>query len=163
VPIIAAVEDRPDRLKTALSSDEASVELSSNRTAMSFERTMMSTDRTLMSAVRTAISLIGFGFTIFQFFHTLNEKFLEGQIPSVAPRRFGGLLIILGIVLLVMALWYNRQESRALVLRRRRLYDEGLIHHPEIHKQSATMTIAILTLILGGFALVSIIFRIGFF
>ena len=124
----------------------------------------MSTDRTLMSGVRTALAMIGFGFTIFQFFHTLNDKFLgDRPLPVGAPSRFGGVLIGLGIVLLVMALWYNRLETRALLARRKRLYDLGLIRHPEIHKQSATMTIAILTLILGALALLGVVFRIGLF
>lgn len=125
---------------------------------------MMSTDRTLMSGVRTALAMIGFGFTIFQFFHTLSDKFLgDHPLPVGAPSRFGGVLIGLGILLLVMALWYNRMETRALLERRRRLYDLGLIRHPEIHKQSATMAIAILTLILGALALLGVIFRIGLF
>ena len=116
-----------------------------------------------MSAVRTAISLIGFGFTIFQFFHALNDKFLEGRIPLGAPSRFGGALIGLGIVLLVMALWYNRVETRALRARRQRLFELGLIRHAEIHNQSSTVMIAILGLILGGLALMSILFRLGVF
>ena len=161
VRIIASVDERPDQLKTALSTDDASVELSSNRTAMSFERTMMSTDRTLMSAVRTALSLIGFGFTIFQFFHSLNDKFLLGRIPTGSPARFGGALIGLGIVLLIMALWYNRVESSALRERRKRLFELGLIHHAEIHKQSSTVTIAILMLIVGAMAMLGVVFRIG--
>jgi putative membrane protein len=163
VPLRAAVEERPDHLKTTLSADEASIELSSNRTAMSFERTMMSTDRTLMSAVRTAISLIGFGFTIFQFFHSLNDKFLDQRIPIGAPARFGGVLIGLGIVLLVTALWYNRFESQALRERRHRLFELGLIRHAEIHKQSSTVLIAILMLIVGGLAMLGVVFRIGLF
>ena len=158
-----AVEDHPDLLKSALSADEASVELSSNRTAMSFERTMMSSDRTLMSAVRTAISLIGFGFTIFQFFHSLDEKFMKGHLPVGAPSRFGGALIGLGIVLLIMALWYNRIEMKALRTRRQRLFELGLIRHVEIHKQSSTVTIAVLGLIVGGLALLSVVFGLGVF
>jgi putative membrane protein len=157
------VDDRADLLKSDLTADEASIELSSNRTAMSFERTMMSTDRTLMSGVRTALAMIGFGFTIFQFFHALNEKFLAGKLSPHGPARFGGALIILGIVLLVMAIWYNRLETRALTARRQRLHDLGLIRHPEIHKQSATLTIALLTLVLGALALLSVAFRIGLF
>ena len=107
--------------------------------------------------------MIGFGFTIFQFFHTLNEKFLVGRLSPHGPARFGGALIALGIVLLVMAIWYNRLETRALLARRQRLHELGLIRHPEIHKQSATMTIALLTLILGAFAMLSVAFRIGVF
>src|SRR3954471_24249554 len=94
-------------VKRTLTADDASVELSSNRTAMSFERTAMSSDRTLMSSVRTAMSLIAFGFTIFQFFHTLNQKFLEAQLPSRMPAKIGGIFIALGMILLIMSLWYN--------------------------------------------------------
>ena len=116
-----------------------------------------------MSAVRTAISLIGFGFTIFQFFHTLDDKFLNGRMPVGAPGRFGGALIGLGVILLVMALWYNRAETKALRERRQRLFDLGLIHHVEIHRQSSTVTIAILGLVLGALALLNIIFQLGIF
>jgi putative membrane protein len=144
-------------------SSDPSVELSSNRTAMSFERTAMSSDRTLMSSVRTAISLIGFGFTIFQFFRVLNEKLLETQLPARAPARVGGVFILLGMILLVMALWYNRREVSALRARRQRLFDMGLIRHLEIHKQSATVAIAVLMLMLGAFAMASVITRAGLF
>lgn len=116
-----------------------------------------------MSAVRTAISLIGFGFTIFQFFHSLDEKFMKGQLPVGAPSRFGGALIGLGIILLIMALWYNRIEAQALRIRRQRLFELGLIRHVEIHKQSSTVTIAVLGLIVGGLALLGVVFGLGVF
>ena len=64
---------------------DPAVELSSNRTAMSFERTAMSTDRTLMSVVRTSLSLISFGFTIFQFFHLLNDQIMKGGLDRSRP------------------------------------------------------------------------------
>jgi len=163
LPIIARVEDQPTPLKSSLNEGQASVELSSNRTAMSFERTAMSSDRTLMSAVRTALSLIAFGFTIFQFFHTLSEKFLPGQVPAGAPRRFGAVMIGLGLFLLVTALWYNRIEMRALRERRHRLFELGLIRHEEIHKQSSTVMIAILGLVFGGLALLGVVLRTGVF
>jgi putative membrane protein len=143
--------------------DAASVELSSNRTAMSFERTMMSTDRTLMSAARTSISLIGFGFTIFQFFHALNDKFLNSQLPPEAPRRFGGSLILLGIILLVMALWFHRQEVTALRSRRQRLFEDGLIHQPAVHRTSAAVSISVLMLIVGALAMWSVATHSGIF
>ena len=117
-----------------------------------------------MSGVRTSFAMIGFGVTIFQFFHTLNDKVLrDHRLPVGAPSRFGGALIALGIILLAMALWYNRLETRARLERRKRLHDMGLIRHSAIHRQSATMTIAILTLILGALALLGVVFRIGFF
>jgi putative membrane protein len=140
----------------AIDPDAASVELSSNRTAMSFERTMMSTDRTLMSAARTSISLLGFGFTIFQFFHVLNDKFLNSKLPPEAPRRFGGSLILLGMILLAMALWFHRREVLALRTRRQNLFEQGLIHQPAIHKTSAAVAISILLLVIGALAMWSV-------
>lgn len=157
------MNEKLSRFQTALSPDDASVELSSNRTAMSFERTMMSTDRTLMSGVRTSFAMIGFGFTIFEFFHAMNKQLVDGPLPTGAAARFGGVLIVFGIILMAMAIWYNRLETRALKARRMRLFDLGLIHHPEIHRQSATMTIAVMTLILGALALLGVVFRIGLF
>ena len=150
-------------MATPIDSDAASVELSSNRTTMSFERTMMSTDRTLMSAARTSISLIGFGFTIFQFFHALNEKFLDTKLPAEAPRRFGGSLILLGIILLVMALWFHRREVLTLRARRQRLFTDGLIRQPEIHRTSAAVAVSVLLLVIGALAMWSVVTHSGVF
>lgn len=150
-------------MTTPIDSDAASLELSSNRTAMSFERTMMSTDRTLMSAARTSISLIGFGFTIFQFFHALNDKFLNSRLPAEAPRRFGGSLILLGMILLVMALWFHRQEVLALRARRQRLFEEGLIRQPAVHKTSAAVSVSVLMLVVGALAMLSVATHSGIF
>jgi inner membrane protein YidH len=138
---------------------DASTELSSNRTAMSFERTRMSSDRTLMSVVRTSISLVGFGFTIFQFFHALNEKFLKTGLPPAAPRYFGAALIFLGVVLLVCGLINHRQETVERRGRRERLFGLGLIHHPEIRRVSSAQVIAFLFLVVALLALASVAVR----
>ena len=116
-----------------------------------------------MSAARTSIALIGFGFTIFQFFHTLNDKFLNSRLPAEAPRRFGGALILLGIILLVMALWFHRQEVKALHRRRQHLFAEGLIRHPAVHKTSAAVSISVLMLVLGALAMWSVATHSGIF
>src|SRR5512138_393120 len=97
---------------------DAGTELASNRTAMAFDRTALASDRTLMAMVRTALALIGFGFTIFTFFHTLAEKYLE--LPAEAPRRFGGALIVLGIILLSLGIVNHRQEARERRSRRQK-------------------------------------------
>lgn len=128
---------------------------------MSFERSAMSNDRTLMSVIRTSLSLISFGFTIFQFFHVLNEKFPESQIPSGAPRHFGGALIALGILMLVLGIWNHVDETRKLSRRRQRLFDEGLIKHAPVIKVSSTATVAVLLLLLGVLALCSVAFRLN--
>lgn len=134
-------------------------ELGSQRTAMAFERTALASDRTLMAMVRTSLALIGFGFTIFTFFHTLSEKYLD--LPAGAPRRFGGALIILGVILLTLGILNHRQETKERRSRRQALFDEGLIHHPEIVRRSATMIVAILLLLVGLTAILRMIAQVG--
>ena len=140
---------------------DSACELSSNRTAMSFERTLMSSDRTLMSAVRTSLSLIGFGFTIFQFFHSLGAEYLKGELPPAAPQRFGAALVVLGIVLLVMGILEHLREARSRRARRARLYAAGLIRHVETVKPSNILIVAALLLLIGLAAFGSIVFRVG--
>lgn len=138
---------------------DAGTELAANRTAMAFDRTALASDRTLMAMVRTSLALIGFGFTIFSFFHTLIQKYLD--LPTVAPRRFGGMLIILGIILLTLGIFNHQRETKERRLRRQTLYDQGLIHHPEIVRRSATMIVALLLLLVGILAIFSIVTRLG--
>ncbi len=116
----------------------------------------MSSDRTLMSVVRTSLSLIGFGFTIFQFFHTLSEKFMEGSLQPESPRRFGLALIVLGVILLCIGIGNHLQETAARRRRRQMLYDQGLIHHSEPVKVSNILVIAILLLLVGLAAVVDV-------
>ena len=84
-------------------------------THFSWLRTRMSTERTLMSWVRTATALIGFGFTIVQFFERFGK--MEGIAPAAyprAPRYLGLMLIGVGVVGLVIALWEYRRLLRYL-------------------------------------------------
>jgi len=159
--IVAAMEagGEPSDLHTI--DRDPSVELSSNRTAMSFERTALSTERTLMSVVRTALALISFGFTIFQFFHALNDQFLATDLPATAPRRFGLALILLGNVLLLLGIVNHVRETAERRARRKALFDRGLIHHPEIVKVSSATVVAILLLLVGLLALLSLALRQG--
>ena len=88
--------------------DRVSVELSSRRTGMSFQRTRMSADRTLMSVIRIALSLISFGFTIFQVFQKLHD--MQVVKSSMAARRFGEALVLIGIAMLVSGIIVIRQR-----------------------------------------------------
>jgi putative membrane protein len=153
-------EDEPSQARDLIC-DDASTELSANRTSMSFERTAMASDRTLMAMVRTSLALIGFGFTIFQFFHRLNDDFLGGRMPPTAPRRFGAALIVLGILLLVLGIIKHVRETRARRARRARLFDQGLIRHVEPVRLSSVVAVAGLLLALGLFAFMSVAFRAG--
>jgi putative membrane protein len=130
--------------------DDASVELSAKRTSMAFERTAMASDRTLMAMVRTSLALIGFGFTIFQFFHRLNDDFLGGRMPTEAPRRFGAALIVLGMLLLVLGIFKHVRETMGRRARRARLYDQGLIRHGEPVRLSSVLAVAALLFCLSA-------------
>jgi len=145
---------------TSQSTDAAiSTELSSRRTGMSFQRTRMSADRTLMSVMRTSLSLIGFGFTIFQIF----EKAHEADIlrSSMAPRRFGEALVILGIGMLVVGIGYHIYFMIGLRRERTMLKADGLIHAESQFPVSLTLIVALLLLLIGFFAIGSMVYGIG--
>ncbi len=69
-------------------------------------RTRLAVERTLMAWVRTATALIGFGFTIVQFFDSV--EYLSYVPPArfpQAPRYLGLALILCGIMALVVSIW----------------------------------------------------------
>ncbi len=126
---------------------------------MSFQRTRMSADRTLMSVIRTSLSLIGFGFTIFQFFQKLREA---GTLThSEAPRNFGVTLVGLGIVLLVAGLVYQLRFMTSLRAMREHMQADGLIIGESEFPVSFTMIVAVLLLLLGVTAILSMTIEIG--
>jgi putative membrane protein len=140
-------------------SDSISVELSSRRTGMSFQRTRMSADRTLMSIIRTSLSLISFGFTIFQVFQKLRD---QAVLTSAAPaRNFGVGLVGLGIFMLVLGIAFHIQFMLGLRLQRKEMMKEGLIHGESHFPPSLTLVTALILLLIGVVAIVSMIFRIG--
>jgi putative membrane protein len=139
----------------------ASTELSSNRTAMSFARSEMSGDRTLMSVIRTALSLIGFGFTIYQFFTSMQPQLAPGKLPPEAPLRFGLSLIVLGVLLLILGIIGHWRVIHAFRTRRSRLHALGLIRHEPEHRISAVWLVALLLLLIGITAILRIAFGIG--
>lgn len=139
--------------------DDISVELSSRRTGMSFQRTRMSADRTLMSVIRTSLSLIGFGFTIFQFFEKLKEA---GTLAhAAAPRNFGVALVALGIVMLIGGIIYHLQFMLHLRHQRDAMIAEGLVHGESKFPVSLTLLTAVILLIVGVAAIVSMLFDVG--
>jgi putative membrane protein len=140
-------------------SDRVSVELSSRRTGMSFQRTRMSADRTLMSVIRTSLSLIGFGFTIFQFFQKLKDA---GTLAhAAAPRNFGVALVGLGIVMLIGGIVYHLQFMIQLRDQRQAMMEAGLVHGESKFPVSLTLLTALILLLIGVFAIVSMVFNVG--
>ena len=136
--------------------DDVSTELSRRRTGMSFQRTRLSADRTLMSVIRTSLSLIGFGFTIFQVF----EKAQAAKIlaSANAPRNFGIALVLLGIGVLALGIVYHLQFMRALRKTRAEMAAEGLIHGESPFPPSLTLITALVLLVIGVAAIVSMVF-----
>lgn len=134
-------------------------EMSMRRTGLSFQRTRMSADRTLMSVIRTSLSLIGFGFTIFQFFAKLRDV---GTVAhAAAPRNFGLTLVALGILMLVVGILYHIQFMYGMREVRNAMTADGLIHGESSFPPSFTLIAAVALLLIGMFAIVSMVFQIG--
>ena len=126
---------------------------------MSFQRTRMSADRTLMSVTRTSLSLISFGFTIYQVFDKLREA---GTIShAAAPRNFGVALVLLGIAMLVIGIVYHVQFMIGLREERRVMAAAGLVHAESRFQVSLTLITAVVLLVIGVAAIVSMIFEAG--
>jgi uncharacterized membrane protein YidH (DUF202 family) len=143
--------------RTDMSTDRT--EMSMRRTGMSFQRTRMSADRTLMSVIRTSLSLISFGFTIFQVFQKLRDQDL---LTNAAPaRNFGMALVALGIGMLVVGIVYHVQFMLGLREERKAMTEEGLIHGESNFPPSMILITAVILLLIGIFAIISMAFQIG--
>ena len=143
----------------ARSEANINTELSMRRTGMSFQRTRMSADRTLMSVIRTSLSLIGFGFTIAQVFQKLRDQDIITK--AAAPRNFGLALVGLGIVMLVLGIVYHVQFMMGLRRLRESMRAEGLLHGESVFPLSLTLITALILLVIGVGAIVSMALHIG--
>jgi len=141
--------------------DTRSFELSSRRTGLSFQRTRMSADRTLMSVIRTSFALIGFGFTIYQFFRYLREAAGVTHFPVYAARNFGLALVSLGVLMLVLGILYHIRFMSELRVERHHMIEQRLVHGELSYPVSMTLIIAVLLLLLGLVAILSILTRMG--
>ena len=138
---------------------DTNTELAARRTGMSFQRTRMSADRTLMSVIRTSLSLIGFGFTIAQVFQKLRDQDIITK--AAAPRNFGLALVGLGIVMLVLGIVYHVQFMMGLRRLRESMRAEGLLHGESVFPLSLTLITALILLVIGVGAIVSMAFHVG--
>jgi len=143
--------------RTDLSTERT--EMSMRRTGMSFQRTRMSADRTLMSVIRTSLSLISFGFTIFQVFEKLHTAHVV--TGDHAARNFGITLVLLGVVMLVIGIIYHSRFMIGLRRIRSEMTAEGLIHGESEYPPSMTLITAVILLMVGVVAIVSMVFQIG--
>lgn len=151
--------DPKSGITSGSASEDISVELSLRRTGMSFQRTRMSADRTLMSVIRTSLSLISFGFTIFQVFQKLRDQ--DVITHAGASRNFGVALVLLGIIMLVVGIIYHVQFMLGLRQEREMMRQAGLVHGESRFPPSFTLITAIVLLLIGIFAIVSMLFQIG--
>jgi uncharacterized membrane protein YidH (DUF202 family) len=135
-------------------------EMSSRRTGMSFQRTRLSADRTLMSVIRTSLSMISFGFTIYSFFHGLAST---GAVVAGegAARFFGQALVLLGIGILSLGIVYHVVFMLGLRRQRGVMKESELIHAESVYPVSVPLVTAVLLLLLGIFAALGIILRVG--
>ena len=115
-------------------------------THLAVDRTRLAHDRTLLAWVRTATSLISFGFTIYKFFQTMQEK---GQTQNrlLGPREFALLMIGIGLTALALATIQHRQEMRRM-----------RAQYPEVPLSLATVLAGLVT-VLGIVAFVAVVFR----
>ena len=121
----------------------------------------MSADRTLMSIIRTALSLIAFGFTIFHFLRFVRESLDASQIVTQgAARNFSIALVALGILLLAAGIAGHVRFMLELRADHARLVREGLIPEDRF-PYSVTLAAAVLLLVIGLFAILSMVVRAG--
>jgi len=125
-------------------------QLAEQRTEMGFGRTIMALERTLMAWIRTSLSLISFGFTIFKFLQAMQDK--SSGIRENAPRNLGLFMILLGMGVLVLAIF---QFKRAL----------GQIEVFSEKKPQFSISLigAIGVLLVGLFTILNIFFGLGGF
>jgi len=148
-----------EALSSAPSPASATTELAMRRTGMAFQRTRMAADRTLMAVIRTALSLISFGFTIYTFFSKLKDA---GVLKGAAPaRNFGESLVLLGIGMLILGIIYHVRFMLGLRRQRTDMKAEGLVHGESGFPASLVLIVAVLLLLIGIVAALSMIGHVG--
>jgi putative membrane protein len=143
-------------------SGETAFLFASRRTRLAFQRTRMSADRTLMAIVRTALSLIGFGFTIYQFFRHLRESagVTEAMVRPEAARNFSVALVTVGVLMLVLGITGHVRFMLELRADHAQLVLARLIPTDQF-PYSMTLAVALLLLLIGLLAMLSMVVRAG--
>jgi len=148
-----------ERLPSAPSAAPVATELAMRRTGMAFQRTRMAADRTLMAVIRTALSLLSFGFTIHTFFSKLKDA---GVLKGAAPaRNFGESLVLLGSGVLILGIIYHARFMLELRRQRAAMKQEALVHAESGFPPSLVLIAAVILLLIGVAAAVSIAGHVG--
>ena len=129
------------------------------RTGMAFQRTRMAADRTLMAVIRTALSLISFGFTIYTFFSKLKDA---GVLKGTAHvRNFGESLVLLGVGMLILGIIYHVMFMLGLRRERDTMKAQNLVHAESGFPASLVLIVAVILLLIGIAAALSMIGHVG--
>jgi putative membrane protein len=126
--------------------DEGTI-LAHQRTDLAIERSYLAADRTLMAWIRTALSMISFGFTIGKLGQVMESVEVAGafQTKTVSIESIAYFLTILGTLSLLVAAFQH-------FIRVRRLRTMGF--RTEF---SLSFIVALVLVLVGGFALSSLI------
>jgi putative membrane protein len=83
-------------------------------TRLAVDRTRLAYERTMMAWVRTSASMISFGFTIHKFFQFRAEQGAVVADRVLGPGQFGGLMISIGLLTLLLASIEHRKSLQLL-------------------------------------------------
>jgi len=139
--------------------NDRGTDLSARRTGLAFQRTRMAADRTMMAVIRTSLSLISFGFTIYKIIEGMQSQ--GADLHDHAARNFGIALILIGIVTLIAGIVYQLRFMAQLRGQRNALEADRSIHAESPFPFSFNLVLAILLLLVGVFAIISMVFRTG--
>jgi len=114
-----------------------------------------------MAVIRTSFALISFGFTIYQFFRSLQNSGNAPAIPGAAAGNFGIALVALGVFMLVLGIVYHIRFMSELRRERREMIGEHLLKGEMSYPVSLTMIVAALLLLIGMIAIVGMLIKIG--
>ena len=134
--------------ETAVKKPDGNV-LVEQRTDLAVERTLLAADRTMMAWIRTAISMIGFGFTLYKFLEYMVQQKEAALVTLHRPRNLGLAFIGLGIFSLVIAVVQDWQFTRRL------------LGHERRKPINLSLLVAGMVALIGVFAFMSVLWRIG--
>lgn len=139
--------------------NDRNTDLAARRTGLAFQRTRMASDRTMMAVIRTSLSLISFGFTIYKIIEGLQKS--GAEVHDHAARNFGVTLILIGMATLIAGIVYQLRFMSGLRGQRDVLQGQGSMHAESNFPFSFNLVLAVVLLLVGLFAVVSIVFRVG--